>query len=152
MSKDRRPLTAAEWRKLGDGVDALLLEAAADASLVYGARERAVAGLGALGGAPAQEFLNGMLADSKTAPVLLAAAVRAYAKGFGTSDAAGTERIASGLLGHADWMVRRAAVAALGGLASPSARAALVAHQSHEEHPAVLGTLRAELERKKDAR
>ena len=43
--EDQR-MTAEDWRRLGDGVDVLLVEAAADPRLVFGARQKALGALG----------------------------------------------------------------------------------------------------------
>ena len=51
-------MTADDWRKLGADVDRHLIEAAGDAALNYGARQRAMSGLAVVGGPRAQEFLR----------------------------------------------------------------------------------------------
>src|SRR5688500_14173688 len=99
---ERVKMTEADWRKLGDDVDLRLMEAAADTSLVFGARQRALSALGIVRGARAGEFLRQVLTRGSAAP-LLASAVHAYARGFGNENPAEAQRLAVELLGHADW-------------------------------------------------
>lgn len=141
---ERVKMTEADWRRLGDDVDQRLMEAAADTTLVYGARQRALSALGIVGGAHAKEFLHQVLTRGAAAP-LLASAVHAYARGFGSVDRAEAQRLAVELLGHADWQVRRGAVRALGALGGDAPRQAILARESREKHPAVRSAIRAAL-------
>ena len=140
----RLPATAAEWRALGADVDAQLADAAADKGLVFGARQRALAGLGVVGGPRAGEFLRRFLAGTPPAP-LVASAVEAYARGFGASDAAEAHRLAAAALAHPDWQARRGAVRALAALGDAPARSALRAQDARETHPVVKAAIRESL-------
>jgi HEAT repeat protein len=144
-ARDAVRMTAADWQRLGDDVDVYLVEAAADANLVYGARQRALSALGAVGGERAKEFLHGFVTERAVAAPLLATAFQAYARGFGRQQPDEVERLGVALLAHPDWLVRQSAVRALGKAGSPEARAALRAHQGTESHPAVQAALRAAL-------
>jgi HEAT repeat protein len=144
-ARDSVRMTAADWRKLGDDVDVYLAEAAADTKLVYGARQRALSGLGAVGGERAREFLHGFVTEREVAAPLLASAYQAYARGFGRQQPEEVEKLGVALLSHSDWLVRRSAVRGLGDVGSAEARAALQAHQAKESHPAVQAAVRAAL-------
>ena len=136
-AKDAITLTAADWQKLGDDVDVYLVEAASDAKLAYGARQRAIAGLGAVRGERARAFLHELASSRSAAAPLLGSAVQAYATGFGKDDPAGAQKLSSELLAHSDWLVRRGAVRALGELGTDEARAALRAHAARETNASV---------------
>lgn len=145
-------MAAADWRRLGDDVDVHLAEAAADARLVFGARQRALGALGTVGGERAKEFLYRFLTARDAPAPLLSAAIQAYARGFGRDEPEEAQRLAVALLGHADWQVRRGAVGALGGLGGEAARAALRTHASRETHPAVGSAIRSALAKRPGAR
>ena len=138
-------MTAEDWRKLGADVEARLVEAAGDPSLTYGARERAMNALAALGGAQAKEFLRQTIGRARTPPELLSSAVVAYARGFGRSDAADVQSVSVPLLENPDWGVRLGAARALGEVGTKGAFDALRARQPRETHPAVQNALRAAL-------
>ena len=140
--EDQR-MTAEDWRRLGDGVDVLLVEAAADPRLVFGARQKALGALGTLGGERAQEFLDRVVTARETPAPLLSTAIQAYARGFGKDERA--QALGAGLLGHEDWQVRRGAVRALGTLRTAEARAAIRSHEAREPHPAVRAAMRSAL-------
>lgn len=137
-------MSAADWRRLGDGVDVHLVEAAADPRLVVGARQRALGALGTVGGERAKEFLHRFLTTRDAPAPLLSAAIQAYARGFG-DERAQAQTLGVALLGHADWQVRRGAVRALGALGGDEARAALRTHEARESHPAVRSAIRSAL-------
>ena len=130
-------MTAADWRRLGDDVDVRLAEAAADPSLVFGARQRALAALGTVGGPRAEDFLHRFLIARDSPAPLLSAAIQAYARGFGKEEREEAQRLGAALLSHPDWQVRRGAARALGALGGEAARAALRDRQARETHPAV---------------
>ena len=138
-------MTAADWRRLGDDVDVYLVEAAADAKLVFGARQRALGALGAVGGVRAEEFLHRFLTARDTPPPLLSTAIQAYARGFGKDEPEEAQRLGVALLGNADWQVRRGAARALGMLGGEPVRVALRAQQARETNPAVGSAIRSAL-------
>ena len=140
----RMPATAAEWRALGADVDVQLAEAAGDKALVFGARQRALAGLGVMGTPPAAEFLRRFLAGDPPAP-LVASAVLAYARGFGASDPVEAHRLAGAALAHPDWQARRGGVRAMAALGDAPAQSALRAQEARETHPAVKAALEESL-------
>ena len=137
----RMPATAAEWQALGADADVQLADAAADRGLVFGARQRALAGLGVVGGPRAGEFLRRFLAGAPPAP-LVASAVLAHARGFGASHPEEAHRLAAAALAHPDWQARRGAVDALAVLGDAPARSALRDQYARETHPAVKAALR----------
>lgn len=139
------PMTADDWRKLGPDVDRHLIEAAGDASLLYGARTRAMNGLAEIGGGQAKEFLRRTIGQPKAAPQLLSSAVIAYAHGFSRSDPADVQAASLPLLDSPDWGVRQGAVRALGELGTKGAYDALRVRQPRETHPAVQQALRTAL-------
>ena len=139
------PMAAADWRKLGADVDTWLVEAAGDASLNYGARERAMNGLAVLGGERAKAFLRRTIDQPKVAPQILYSAVIAYARGFAKSDPSDVQAASAPLLDNPDWGVRQGAVRALGELGTKGALDALRQRQPRETHPAVQQALRTEL-------
>lgn len=138
-------MTAADWRRLGDDVDAHLVEAAADAKLVFGVRQRALAALGTVGGQRAKEFLHRFLTAREAPAALLSAAVQAYARGFAAEDRAEAQRLAAALLAHDDWQARRGAARAMGIVGGDAARAALRSRESRETHPAVRSAIQSAL-------
>jgi HEAT repeat protein len=144
-ARDAIRMTAADWQRLGDDVDVYLAEAAADKSLVYGARQRALGGLGAVRGERAKEFLHRFVTEREVPGPLLASAFQAYARGFSSEDSVEVQRLGVELLAHPDWLVRQSAVRALGRLGGEEAHAALRAHQAKESHPAVLAAVRGAL-------
>ena len=144
-ARDAVRMTAADWQRLGDDVDVYLAEAAADTRLVYGARQRALAGLGAVGGDRAREFLHAFVTEREVAAPLLASAYQAYARGFARQQEAEVERLGVALLEHPDWLVRQSAARGLGRVGSAEARSALQAHQGKESHPAVQAAVRSAL-------
>jgi HEAT repeat protein len=147
-----RSMTAADWQRLGDDVDVQLIDAASDAKLVFGARQRAVAALATVGGERAEQFLHRLLSARETPTQLLSTAVQAYARGFGKAKPEDAQRFAVALVGHADWQVRKGAVNALSGLGGEAARTALRAQQSRETHPAVGSAIRSALAQEPIAR
>jgi hypothetical protein len=139
-------MTAAEWRSLGDDVDVRLAEAAADPALVFGARQRALSALATVGGPRAEEFLHRFVTGRDAPAPLLASAIDAYARGFGRDNPDEALRLASALVTHPDWQVRRGAVRALGGLRGDAARSVLRDRQAREPHPAVGSAIRSALQ------
>lgn len=142
-------MTAADWRKLGDDVDRYLIEAADDSSMLYGARQRAMSGLAAIGGPRPKEFLRQVIERPRVAPELLSTAVQAYARGFAKSDPGDVRLVTVPLLAHTDWGVRQGAVRALGEVGTKEAFEALRALEKRERHPAVQQALRAALRESK---
>ena len=140
----RMPATAAEWRALGADAETHVAEAAADKSLVFGARQRALAGLGVIGSPQAAEFLRRFLAGDPPAP-LVASGVLAYARGFGASDPAEAHRLATAAMAHSDWQARRGGVRAMAALGGAPAQTALRAQEARETHPAVKAAIKASL-------
>jgi hypothetical protein len=137
----KMPATAAEWRALGADVDAQLADAAADRNLVFGARQRALAGLGVVGSPQAGEFLRRFAAGNPPA-ALAGSAVLAYAKGFGASDRAEAHRLAAAALAHPDWQARRGGVRAMAALGDATA---VRAQEARETHPAVKAAIKESL-------
>jgi hypothetical protein len=129
--------TAADWRALGDDVDAQLVAAASDAQLVYGARQRAIAALGIVGGPRAKAYLDGVLVKPDAAAPLLSSAVEAYARAFAKEEPALAQQRAAAVLANPDWQARRGAARAMGIIGGNGALAALRAQQARETHPAV---------------
>ena len=142
---DYMPLTAEGWRKLGDDVDRILIEAAGDSSITYGARERAMTALAVIGGPSAKEFLRQTIERPKISPQLLSMAVESYGRGFGRTDPSDVSLLSLPLLENPDWGVRQSAVRALGDVGTKEAMVALKGHQARETHPAVQQSLRAAL-------
>jgi hypothetical protein len=140
----RMPATAAEWRALGADVETYVAEAAADRTLVHGARQRALAGLGVIGSPQAGEFLRRFLAGDPAAP-LVASAVLAYARGFGASDPAEAHRLAGAAMAHSHWQARRGGVRAMAALGDSTAKTALRAQDAKETHPAVKAAIKESL-------
>jgi hypothetical protein len=140
-------MSADDWRKLGDDVDTQLLEAAADGSLTYGARQRAISGLSVLGGPRERQFLRDTIERAQVAPELLSSAVQAYARAFAKTEPADVRRLTMPLLDHQDWTVRQGAVRALGEVGAKDAYDALRLRQGRETHPAVQDALRTALRR-----
>jgi HEAT repeat protein len=126
--------SAADWRRLGDGVDVELGRIAQDGSLLHIVRIRAIAGLGQVGGGNAQRLL---VDDHHLAPALTAAACLAYAGAFRAAEPVEVLKRTRALLNHPDWMVRRAAVRALGDWKTSAALEALREHSAVEDHPVV---------------
>ncbi len=141
------PLTRDEWLKLGDGVESVLIEAAGDASLTYGARERAMIALATVGGSASKEFLRQTITRPKISPQLLSMAVESYGRGFGRTDPGDVSLLSLPLLADADRGVRQSAVRALGEVGTREALAALREREGKETHPAVQQTLRATLKK-----
>jgi HEAT repeat protein len=135
-ARDNAP-TAADWRGLGDGVDAALAAAAEDARALNGVRACALAGLGAVGGQRARVLLTRFCEDDALPPDLRAQAVVALAAGFARSDPDQVMRIAKRLLAESDWLLRRGAARALGHVGSEPAKQALRAQLLRETHAAV---------------
>jgi hypothetical protein len=137
----RMPATAAEWRALGADAEAQLAEAAGDRALVFGARQRALAGLGVMATPAAGEFLRRFLAGDPPAP-LTASGVLAYARGFGASDPAGEHRLAAAAMADPDWQARRGGVRAMAALGDATA---LRAQDARETHPSVKAAIKESL-------
>jgi hypothetical protein len=140
----RMPATPAEWRALGTDVETHLADAAADKGLVFGARQRALAGLGVLSTPPAAEFLRRFVAGDPPGP-LAASAVLAYARGFGASDPTEAHRMAAAAMASPDWQERRGGVRAMAALGGASAQTALRAQDAREAHPAVRAAIKESL-------
>jgi hypothetical protein len=138
-------MTADDWRRLGDDVDAQLIEAASDPALLFGARQRALAALGSVGGHRAKEFLSRFLSAGDSPAPLLSSAVQAYARGFAAAEPVEAQRLAVTVLGHPDWQARRGAVRAMAVIGGPAARAALRERESRETHPAVRSAIESAL-------
>lgn len=130
-------MSAADWRRLGDDVDAQLVGAAGDAGLVFGARQRAIGALGLLGGTRAKAYLGAVLVKQDAPAPLLSSAVEAYARGFAKDDPKEAQRLAMTVLAHPDWQARRGAARAMGIIGGEDALTALRAQQARETHPAV---------------
>lgn len=134
---ETRTRTAADWRSLGDDVDVQLVDAAGDARLVYGARQRAIAALGILGGPRAKTYLDSVFVKADAPAPILSSAVEAYARAFAKDDPALAQQRAAAVLANPDWQARRGAARAMGIIGGNSALAALRAHKQRETHPAV---------------
>ena len=129
--------TAADWRSLGDDVDALLAEAAGDAQLVFGSRQRAIAALGTLGGPRAKTYFDSVFVKADAPAPILSSAVEAYARAFAKDEPALAQQRAAAVLANPDWQARRGAARAMGIIGGNSAQAALRAQKARETHPAV---------------
>ena len=140
-ARETQPMRAADWRKLGDGVDALLDQAFRDRSLLVAHRARALGALAGLGGPRASRTLAEVLRDGQAEPALLAVAVEAFAAYLGAAHPTAALAHGKRLLTHEDWLVRRAAARALGRLGTPSARSVLEARRAGEDHGAVMAAI-----------
>ena len=129
--------TAADWRSLGDDVDAQLVEAAGDAQLVFGARQRAIGALGTLGGPRAKAYFDSVLVKADAPAPVLSSAVEAYARAFAKDEPVVAQQRAAAVLANPDWQARRGAAKAMGIIGGNSAVAALRAQKARETHPAV---------------
>ncbi len=136
-AREIQPMSADDWKRLGDGVETLLDQAFRDRSLLLAHRARALGALAKVGGPRAERTLSEVLGDRKAQPALLAVAIEAYAAHFGAAHPAAALTRGKSLLAHEDWLVRRAAARALGRLRTEEARSALEARRPTERHGAV---------------
>lgn len=136
------PMTADDWLKLGPDVDRHLINAANDASLLYGARQRAISGLAVIGGPGAKTVLREMTGRNRLAPELRASALRAYSHGFSKTDPRDVQLVSAPMINDPSWVVRLGAVRALSELGTKEALDALRALEKQEKHASVQLALR----------
>lgn len=128
---------AETWRRLGQDVDQHLASYARDPEQMNAVRFRALQALANLGGPLARKVLLDVLANRENNPDLLASALESYAAGFGAAEPEAALGALAAHLGHADPLVRRAAVRGLSFVPHPAAREALLGQRAREKHAAV---------------
>jgi len=138
---ERAP-TPEDFRALGEGAQAELLEIAADADAPTTRRGRALTALAFYPNTETRAVLDATLADAESKSLLRRKAAYAVGVGFG-ADAIPALTAA---LGDADPQLRMAAASALGAVGTDAAKAALSARRDLETEDAVRTVLNTFLE------
>lgn len=141
LSAYETPATEADWRALGNGVDAELLAIAKDASLSHTRRANAIVALGYFPADTTRAYLAGLATGESNDGIFRRKAVYALATGYG--EGALPELTAA--LGASDIHLRAAAARALGTVGTAAAKEALKARLAVEGDRMVKETLSATL-------
>jgi HEAT repeat protein len=139
------PASASEWRELGEGVDARLIDAASDQALPLESRIRAVDALRTIPTSRAIRFLRHALSKGSAEPELIAAALQASSEIMASTDTGEALHLDEKFIDHPQWIVREAAARALGRLGTPEAEEILRHRWSKEKAGVVKLALSAAL-------